>query len=135
MTNLFLFCRCSHLQHFSSNGKPVLRRGFNLGATSGAWVSTLAPSSGGQIRTRIEVQEQEILWTESPSRGFEILFPPTELAKGTDKGWGVGSMVGFAQDPIVLDLTMQCIVCPWLCQAPWRLVSAFLCHFWTPKLL
>lgn len=29
----------------------------------------------------------------------------------------------FAQDSIVLDLTMQCILCPWLCQAPWRLVS------------
>lgn len=30
----------------------------------------------------------------------------------------------FAQDSIVLDLTMQCVFCPWLCQAPWSLVSA-----------
>lgn len=27
-----------------------------------------------------------------------------------------------AHDSIVLDLTMQCIFCPWLCQAPWSLV-------------
>lgn len=39
----------------------------------------------------------------------------------------------FAQDPIVLDLTMQCIFCPWLCQAPWRLVSAVFLLLWTPK--
>lgn len=38
----------------------------------------------------------------------------------------------FAQDPIVLDLTMQCVFCPWLCQAPWRLVSTVFLLLWTP---
>lgn len=31
----------------------------------------------------------------------------------------------FAQDTIVLDLTMQFPFCPWLCQALWRLVCTF----------
>lgn len=85
------------------------------------------------MRLRIEVPEQEILLTESLSRGFDVLFPPTGIAKGRAQGWGMLSVVGLAQDPIVLDLTMQCIVCPWLCQAPWRLVSAFLSKFRTPQ--
>lgn len=33
----------------------------------------------------------------------------------------------FAQDTIVLDLTMQFPFCPWLCQALWRLVCTFVC--------
>lgn len=39
----------------------------------------------------------------------------------------------FAQDPIVLDLTMQYIFCPWLCQAPWRLRSTICLLLWTSE--
>lgn len=59
----------------------------------------------------------------------EALDPPGSLMLSW-MFYHLGRCSVFAQDLIVLDLTMQYIFCPWLCQAPWGLVSSsFLTFF------
>lgn len=80
----------------------MLRLGFDLGI--------VLAGSGRHPHTSVEGPDHREFFT------FD--------SRGADEGWrGAG---GVAQDPIVLDLTMQFVLCPWLCQAPWRLVSTFL---------
>lgn len=70
MTNPFLFCRCSYVQHFVSKGKPVLRHGFDLGtalAGSGLHPHTFesSPDTTQDGRSRLKV--------------LYLLFPPAEI--------------------------------------------------------